>query len=229
MSGDHYSINTTWYLELNRIARHSGWAHGVMAFYSHFFGLALLALLLLAAWWKARSDARPARAVAGVLWAAGGTVLAWVVAHMGLKPLVDERRPYLTLSHVEVLLHRTSGPSFPSGHATIAGAVIVGLWLARRWLAAVVATVLGLLLCFGRVYTGMHYPLDVLAGLMVGAVVVAVLWLPVVAALTWWDSRLLHTGLAPLVATTPRRGRSSIGRHSPPPGATTGAGETGAT
>jgi membrane-associated phospholipid phosphatase len=199
------SINTRWYLELNHLARDSAWAHGIMKVYANLLGVGLLAVVLLAAWWWARKAADPARTVAGVLWAAGGTVVAWVVAHYGLKPLVGERRPYLVLPHVEVLLHRTTGFSFPSGHATVAGGVAVGLLLARRPLASAWAIVLGLLLGFGRVYTGMHYPFDVVAGFVVGGVVVAALWVPAVAILTGIDRLLLRTPLAPLVSAHLRR------------------------
>jgi hypothetical protein len=103
------SINTRWYREANRLARQTPWAHRPMATYSHFLGLGLLALTLLGAWWWSRRSATPSRAVAGVVWAAGGTVVAWVVSHFVLKPFVAERRPYLALAHVEVLLHRTHG------------------------------------------------------------------------------------------------------------------------
>lgn len=202
------SINTTWYLDVNRLARDSAWAHGVMATYSHFLGIGLLALTLLAAWWWARRAPDSARAVAAVVWAALGTVVAWVVAHVVLKPAIHEARPYLVLPHVEVLLSRTHGGSFPSGHATVVGAVVVGLLLARRWVAGAVAAVLGLLLAFGRVYTGMHYPFDVVAGLAFGALVVAVLWPLAVPLLTLVDRGLLRTPLRPLVErTTPRSPR----------------------
>ncbi len=203
-----YSINTQWYLDVNRIARTSAWAHGVMELYSHYLGIGLLAAVLLVAWWRARSAEVPARSVAGVLWAAGGTAVAWVVAHFVLKPAVAEPRPYLALHHVSVLLARTHGYSFPSGHATIAGAVMVGLWVARRRLAAVVAGVLGLLLCFGRVYTGMHYPFDVVGGLLVGAVIVAAVAPAAVAVLTRVDLVLLRGPLGPLVASR------AVGRHT---------------
>jgi undecaprenyl-diphosphatase len=195
-----FSINTQWYLDLNRLARESSWAHGIMATYSHFLGIALLAVVLLAAWWWARRSPDPAHGVAQLLWTAGGTVVAWVIAHYVLKPLVAERRPYLALHGVEVLLTRTHGYSFPSGHATVAGAVIVGLLLAGRPLASAAAIVLGLLLCFGRVYTGMHYPFDVLGGLFVGAVVMAVTWPVAVPVLERFDRLLLTTPFAPLVA-----------------------------
>jgi membrane-associated phospholipid phosphatase len=224
------SLNDRWYLDVNRFARQTPGLHAFMRFYAHFGGVGLLALLLLVAWWVARFDRRPERAVALVLWAAGGTVLAWILAHYGLKPLVAEKRPYLVLPHVEVLLHRTHGYAFPSGHATVAGAVIAGLWLARRWVLAVLASLAGLLLGFGRVYTGMHYPFDVVGGLLIGAAFVLVLAWPAVALLEAFDRLLVeHTPFGwlvraggrarssgPLGAGSPRRGVApSVGTGAP--------------
>ena len=218
MPNGSYSINTAWYLDLNRIARGSSWAHAIMATYSHFLGIGLLALVLLGAWWSARRAVDPAQAVAGVLWAAGGTVLAWLIAHFVLKPVVAERRPYLALAHVEVLLTRTHGYSFPSGHATVAGAVVIGLVLARRPIACVLATLLGLLLGFGRVYTGMHYPFDVVGGLVIGGLVIVVTWAVAVPALERLDQHLLGTRFAPLVAAGGAGSARGARLHAPASG-----------
>ncbi len=181
--GELEYLNTAWYLAVNHFARATAWAHGFMSNYAHFVGLGLLALLLLVAWWLSRYRADPDREVAKVLWAAGGTVIAWAIAHYALKPWIAERRPYIRLHGVEVLLTKTTGFSFPSGHATIAGAVIVGLWMARHKIVAAIATLAGVLLAFGRVYVGMHYPGDVVGGLIFGGVFVA--------ALAPFDIRLL--------------------------------------
>lgn len=148
-----YSINTKWYLQLNALARESPWAHGFMEVYAHLLGVGLLALVLVAAWWWSRRSATPARAVARILWVAAGTVIAWVIAHYELKPLVE----------------------------------------------SAVAAVLGLLLCFGRVYTGMHYPFDVVGGFVIGGIVVAVLWPLAVPTLTAFDKLIVRTPLAVLV------------------------------
>ncbi len=173
--GELEYLNTVWYLAVNHFARVTAWAHGFMAAYAHFVGLGVLALLLLAAWWLSRYRPDPDREVAKVLWAAGGTVVAWAIAHYILKPVVAERRPYIRLHGVEVLLTKTNGFSFPSGHATIAGAVIVGLWISRHAIIAALSTVAGIFLAFGRVYVGMHYPGDVLAGLVFGGLFVGAL------------------------------------------------------
>ncbi len=205
-------VNTQWYLDVNNFARHTAWAHGFMAFYAHFGGLALLAILLLVAWWVSRYAINPARSVARVLWAAGGTVVAWVIAHYGMKPLFGEVRPYWVLKHVEVLVAKTHGYAFPSGHATIAGAVLAGIWITRKRLIAWITTIAGLLLCFDRIYVGAHYPFDVVGGIIFGALFVLIFSIPGIAILNWFDTFLMDkTPFAPLV--TARKSVSSASDH----------------
>lgn len=220
-----------WFLDVNKVARHTTWAHGFMAVYSVYAGVAVLAVLLLWAWWRARSRPNPVRAVAKVLWAAGGTVIAWVIGHYVVKPAVGRKRPFLTLHHVEVLISRPHGFSFPSGHATVAGAVIIGLLLVPDIGMFLLAVLFGGLLAFGRIYVGVHYPGDVAAGLVLGALVILLLNPFAVRALTAFDSYLVdRTFLRPMVeagapwrpARTKRLGshaaaRSTSGRD---PGAT---------
>ncbi len=60
--------------------------------------------------------------------------------------------------------------SFPSGHATFMGALAMALFF-RDKAAGAVAFTAGLLVGWGRVLVGIHYPLDIAAGLVLGAVV----------------------------------------------------------
>lgn len=71
---------------------------------------------------------------------------------------------------VRLLLPTPGFPSFPSGHAAMAfaAATVVGLYSrqARGWAASLVAaTLIGL----SRVYLGLHYPSDIVAGAILGA------------------------------------------------------------
>ncbi|MFI6062419.1 phosphatase PAP2 family protein [Streptomyces sp. NPDC051286] len=159
------------------------------------FGLALFALLMLAAWWRARSDtpARLAMALCAPL-----VVVAAYVANDLLKMAVHEQRPCQTLHAVTVEACPPLGDwSFPSNHAAIAAAAAVAILLTDRRLGAI-AVPAALLMAVSRVWIGVHYPHDVLIGLVTGALVAWPLTLaarrcaPIV-------ERLRETRLRPLV------------------------------
>lgn len=88
---------------------------------------------------------------------------------LGIKFAASRPRPFERLPEADPLLEATVGASFPSGHAStsVAGAIVLA-YVARR--AAPLLVALALLVLFSRVYVGVHYPLDVLAGAALGAV-----------------------------------------------------------
>jgi undecaprenyl-diphosphatase len=87
-----------------------------------------------------------------------------------IKQLAGRHRP-----HLHPLLH-AAGLSFPSGHAATAFACATAIAYAAPRLAAPVY-LLAVAIAFSRVYNGVHYPLDVLAGAALGAVVATALLL----------------------------------------------------
>lgn len=94
----------------------------------------------------------------------GGMVLT-----MALKYVFERARPDLFESG-----YTASFYSFPSGHATIAGGFYGTLTLLvawrlkglKRWAVVASGTLLVLLIGFSRLYLGVHYPTDVLAGFL---------------------------------------------------------------
>jgi membrane-associated phospholipid phosphatase len=104
-----------------------------------------------------------------VIWAAVCVYTADALAGLG-KLIVDRPRPFEVGEGTEPLLHGIIGSSMPSGHAatSFAGAVILTYLLPR---AAPYVFVLAVAISFSRIYVGVHYPSDVLAGAALGAFV----------------------------------------------------------
>nr|WP_107056850.1 phosphatase PAP2 family protein [Streptomyces sp. NRRL S-378] len=139
------------------------------------YGLLLFGVLSAAVWWRARGRAG-ARAVALALLAPVATAAAYVVSET-VKSVVDEERPCRAVGGAAASLVGCPPPgdgSFPSNHATIAGAAAVALVMAARRLAPLVVP-LALLMAFSRVFVGVHYPHDVALGLLLGGAVAALL------------------------------------------------------
>jgi membrane-associated phospholipid phosphatase len=117
---------------------------------------------------------------------------------------VNEARPYATLPGILVLSTPTTDPAFPSDHAVMAGAVTAGLFLVNRRLGWVAAA-LAVLMVFSRVYIAAHYPLDVAAGLLLGAAVTLVGWAVLRRVLVRVVDEVRASRLRPLVAASPHR------------------------
>jgi undecaprenyl-diphosphatase len=89
---------------------------------------------------------------------------------LGIKAATDRPRPFESIAGIDALIGATVGNSLPSGHAatSFAGAVILTYLLPR---AAPYVFLLAVAIAFSRIYVGVHYPSDVLAGAALGAFV----------------------------------------------------------
>ena len=86
-----------------------------------------------------------------------------------LKNLIHRVRPCNALIDVRILAGCTESFSFPSGHATNVFAAAVYLsYVYSRYLP--IFLILAALVAYSRIYVGVHYPLDVIGGAVVGSV-----------------------------------------------------------
>src|SRR6478735_1400991 len=108
---------------INRLADRTGWAHGTFKANAG-YGIVLFAVLLVIAYLDGRHHA-DLTAVAGSVSAALAALVALGVGQF-IGGAVDRARPYEAMTNVHVLVDKTTDFSFPSDHATVAGAVAVG-------------------------------------------------------------------------------------------------------
>lgn len=94
-------------------------------------------------------------------------VLEAVCCNLILKPLVARTRPFEINTAVELLVRKPLDYSFPSGHTGCSFAVVSALFFSRSrgWAPT---CVLSILIAFSRLYLYVHFPTDVLAGLVLG-------------------------------------------------------------
>jgi membrane-associated phospholipid phosphatase len=114
----------------------------------------------------------------------------------GLKQALGRDRPYVERPDPEPLMDTHFDLGFPSGHAatSFAGATVLALALPRL---AVPLYALATLIALSRVYVGVHYPGDILAGALLGAAVGAAVWALVVRRRRRPDQEPLPEGEPP--------------------------------
>jgi undecaprenyl-diphosphatase len=106
---------------------------------------------------------------------------SWTVAE-GAKYLFDRARPFAWDAEIAPLIKTPSSSSFPSGHSATAAAGALALSAIYPAFAPLLVAA-GLLVILSRVYLGVHFPVDVLAGAAIG-LATAGLVLAVAAALS---------------------------------------------
>ncbi|MFI6902045.1 phosphatase PAP2 family protein [Nonomuraea sp. NPDC050394] len=90
------------------------------------------------------------------------------LANIAAKRAFNRKRPLADFLPLARVLKTPSSTSFPSGHSATAAAFATAVALeAPRRISVPVGVVAGAV-CFSRVYTGVHYPGDVLAGAAIG-------------------------------------------------------------
>ncbi|MDU0288726.1 phosphatase PAP2 family protein [Saccharothrix longispora] len=176
--------------------------------------IVLLLALLLLTWWRARSGT--AKTMASALLAPVGLVVSYLLSEWS-KTFVEVDRPCRTLN-VEVIAEcpPVGDWSLPSNHATIAGAIAIGVLIAWPRLG-LVSLPIGVLAAYSRVFVGVHYPHDVVVGFLMGATVTAIVMVLLVRPVTVLVGRLREhprVGVLLAKATDPAQASAPVQRSA---------------
>ena len=93
-----------------------------------------------------------------------GYLVSQVIGLINFRP-----RPFAFLSGVNLLISKSPmSKSFPSDHATLAFALALSLYFSGEKKLGIIFTVLAFLVGLGRIFVGVHFPLDITAGTLLG-------------------------------------------------------------
>ena len=132
-----------------------------------------LALTLLGLWFVGKESASRQKHQVGVFVALASMGLAsWAV--MLINGVYSRPRPFVD-HDVSLLFYRPVDPSFPANTAATMFAIAAAVWGVNRRAGTALLLAAGLY-GFARVYAGVHYPLDIIGGALIGIVVVALVF-----------------------------------------------------
>ena len=130
------------------------------------YGIFVLIFADALLWWK--QDQRLAMRNACIV--AGLSFLVSLALNQILLLFVHRIRPY-DAGISDLLIAPNSDWLFPSDHATAAFAIVAALWFKGQRDVSAVFAALATLICFSRVYVGVHYVSDIAGGAVIGGLV----------------------------------------------------------
>ncbi|WP_407311390.1 phosphatase PAP2 family protein [Desulfosporosinus sp. SB140] len=189
-----YSFDLFGFHVINQWAGHHPVLDKLMGFFAQ-YALELYALLFLVAWFslpKSDSDHRHSLVVTGF-----SGILALVI-NVIIGQFFFRPRPFVALPKgtFTQLIPHSLDTSFPSDHTSGSFGFAAGSWKKASFWVRWSFTILAVLVAIARVYTGVHWPTDVIAGVIIGIISAKMVWFlnPTLRPLTNLGLRIFSYG-----------------------------------
>ncbi len=154
-------MNLNLFLLVNSWVGRWGWLDGLMVFSAEYLLYVMILVVLIYVIWNYRRYRDMAIVAIG----------SAIVARFGVATLIRHfyyhLRPYWVIAQTHLLLARETESSFPSGHTIFVFALATGVYQYNKK-AGLWFYVLASLVGFSRIFAGVHWPYDVVAGAVLG-------------------------------------------------------------
>lgn len=155
-------LNTFLFQKINELAGQNVWLDRLAVFFSDYIGYVLLVVLVLVFIFKSVKLSRFMILVALISAVVSRGIITTIIRFFYHHP-----RPFEVLTVKQLIPE--SGYSFPSGHAAFYFALSTGIYLYSRKLG-IAFFVVSVLMGFARIFVGVHWPADILGGVLVGII-----------------------------------------------------------
>ncbi|WP_282942620.1 undecaprenyl-diphosphatase [Paenibacillus sp. RC67] len=149
-----------WFQTINHLGAVYTWLNPLMRFFAEDAEYLFFAGVIV--YWFSRKASNRTMVGVALLSACLAMGFGSVLGHFFYRD-----RPFVTHSVIQLIKH-AGNASFPSDHAMGAFAIAAAFWLYKPSTGKVWLTVAACI-ALSRVWTGVHYPLDVIAGAVIGA------------------------------------------------------------
>ena len=160
-------INIKIFQFLNNLALQYSWLDTIIVFLATNFGIVFLIVLFIFLIKK--------RNLKAIIIIFSSAIIAWILAEF-IKYIISMPRPFILLENVKLLFEHGEYDSFPSAHATFYSAIAVASFFFYKKIG-LIAFLIAIIIGLARIVSGIHFPIDILVGFILGIITAYILYL----------------------------------------------------